>query len=141
MHRQSLQGRVHMDHDERWICFVISWHANHARARSDDSRYVLLLEGYGNLPLCGTPEKKRFFAVDETAKPLLEAEQKVFHTAVARLLHLSKKGRPDIMTVVAFLCTRVTRATIEDCLKLERVMGYLKKTKVSTLQLKLCGLL
>mgnify|MGYP007038414176 CR=1 FL=1 len=58
--------------------------------------------------------KKTLFAIDETAELLPEAERKVFHTAVARLLYLSKRARPDIMTVVAFLCTRVTRATTED---------------------------
>jgi hypothetical protein len=36
------QGRVHLDYDERGKCSVISWHANHTRARSSDSRYVLL---------------------------------------------------------------------------------------------------
>ncbi len=36
------QGRVHLDYDERGKCSVVSWHANHARARSSDSRYVLL---------------------------------------------------------------------------------------------------
>ncbi len=73
-----------------------------------------VLEGYDNLPPCITPGKKTLFAIDETAELLPEAERKVFHTAVARLLYLSKRARPDIMTVVAFLCTRVTRATTED---------------------------
>ncbi len=45
------------------------------------------------------------------------------------------------MTVVAFLCTRVTRATTEDRQKLERVLGYLKGTADYTLQLKPCGIL
>jgi hypothetical protein len=108
-----------------------------------DMSYYLekLLKGYDNLPPCSTPGKKTFFAVDEVTETLPEAERKVFHTAVARLLYLSERLRPDIMTVVAFLCTRVTRATTEDRQKLERVLGYLKKMKTYTLQLKPCGLL
>jgi hypothetical protein len=81
-----------------------------------DMSYYLekVLEGYDNLPPCIMLGKKMLFAVDETAELLSEAERKVFHIAVARLLYLSKRARPDIMTVVAFLCTRVTRAMTED---------------------------
>ena len=96
-----------------------------------DMSYYLekLLEGYDNLPPCSTPGKKTFFAVDEATETLPEAERKVFHTAVARLLYLSKRARPDIMTVVAFLCTRVTRATQQDMQKLSRLLGYLSNTR------------
>jgi hypothetical protein len=45
------------------------------------------------------------------------------------------------MMVVAFLCTRVTRAMTEDYQKLERVSGFLKGTVNYTLQLKLRGIL
>jgi hypothetical protein len=69
------------------------------------------------------------------------SEWKVFHTAVARLLYLSKRARPDIMTVVAFLCTQVMRAMTEDHQKLERVLGYLKGMVDYMLMLKLHGIL
>jgi hypothetical protein len=45
------------------------------------------------------------------------------------------------MMVVAFLCTRVTRALMEDHQNLKRVLGYLKKMVSYMLQLKPCGLL
>jgi hypothetical protein len=101
-----------------------------------DMSYYLekVFKGCDNLLPCIMPGKKTSFAADETAELLTEAERKVFHTAVARLLYLSKRARPDIMTVVAFLCTRVIRATTEDCQKLERILGYLKRTKDYTLQ-------
>jgi hypothetical protein len=63
-----------------------------------------------------------------------EAERKKFHTAVARLLYLPKRARPDIMMVVAFLCTRVTRSMTEDHQKLKRVLGYLKTMENYMLQ-------
>jgi hypothetical protein len=55
-----------------------------------DVSYYLekLFEGYNNLPLCIMLEKKTLFAVNDTVEPLVEAEQKVFHTAVPRLLYL-----------------------------------------------------
>jgi hypothetical protein len=108
-----------------------------------DMPYYLkkVLEGYDSLSLCSMPRKKTLFAVDDMADSLAEAEQKVFHTALVRLLYLSKRARPDIMMVVAFLCTRVTRTMTEDRQKRERILGYLKKMEDYMLQLKLRGLL
>ncbi len=57
----------------------------------------------------------------------------MFHTETAKLLFLAKRVRPDILTVVSFLCTRVTRATVEDRKKLARLLGYLKGTKEQSL--------
>jgi hypothetical protein len=51
----------------------------------------------------------------------------------AKLLFLAKHVRPDILTVISFLCTRVTRATVEDRKKLAWVLGYLKGTKTQGL--------
>jgi hypothetical protein len=40
---------------------------------------------------------------------------------------LAKRARPDVLTAVIFLCTRVQIATCEDREKqLKRVLGYLK---------------
>jgi hypothetical protein len=107
-----------------------------------DMSYYLekVLKGYDNLPPCSTPGKKICFELDEKVELLSEAEWKAFHTTVTRLLFLSKRTRPDIMTVVAFLCTRMMRATT-DCKQLEQVLGYLKRMKDYTLQLKPQGLL
>ncbi len=49
----------------------------------------------------------------------------IFHSVVAKLLHLSKRARPDIEPTVAFLCTRVSKSTEEDWKKLGRVLRYL----------------
>jgi hypothetical protein len=43
-----------------------------------------------------------------------------------KLLYLAKRARPDILTVVMFLCMRVQNATVQDRSKLDRVLGYLK---------------
>jgi magnesium-transporting ATPase (P-type) len=53
---------------------------------------------------------------------------KKFHTTVARLLYLSRRGRPDIITAVGFLCTRVKGLMVEDYKKLVQVLGHLRQT-------------
>ena len=73
-----------------------------------------LLESYKNLVARPTPSNKSIFQVSEDAVVLQEEERKVFHSVVAKLLYLSKRAKPDIPMAVSFLCTRVTRATVED---------------------------
>lgn len=68
-----------------------------------------------------------------------EKSRKLFHTTTAKLLYLAKRARPDILTAVTFLCTRVQRATVEDMQKLERVLGYLKHTQDRVLMLRAPG--
>jgi hypothetical protein len=94
-----------------------------------------------NLREYTSPAAKNAFWVDPKAELLNEADRKLFHTKVAKLLYLSKRARPDLLTIVSFLCTRVTRATKEDAGKLSRVLGYLKRTKEETLRLKPAGIL
>ncbi len=52
-----------------------------------------------------------------------------YHTITAKLLHLTKRARLDILTVVSFLCTRVTKPTAEDMKKLLHLLGYLHGTR------------
>ncbi len=55
------------------------------------------------------------------------------------MLYLAKRARPDILTAVSFLCTRVQSATEEDEKKLLRVLGYLKSTVSKVLYLRAAG--
>jgi hypothetical protein len=73
---------------------------------------------------CVTPAKANLFSVSKGQEPV---DAVVFHSIVAKLLYLGKRGRPDIL--LPFLCTRVKSPTVEDGRKLERVLGYLKLTK------------
>jgi hypothetical protein len=74
-----------------------------------------------------TPTKPNLFKADDAAEPLVEKAK--FHSVVAKLKYLGKRGRPDILLPVQFLCTRVKAPTANDERKLERVLGYLKLTK------------
>ena len=44
------------------------------------------------------------------------------------MLHITKRARPDVEPTVAFLCTRVSKSTEEDWLKLKRLMRYINST-------------
>jgi hypothetical protein len=45
-----------------------------------------------------------------------------------QLLYLSQRGRPDIRTAIAFLCTRLQKPDVDDYKKLIRVLKYLQGT-------------
>ena len=53
---------------------------------------------------------------------------KGFHSVVARLLYLCKRGRPDVALPVHYLCTKVKDPNVKDELKLKRVLGYLQSS-------------
>jgi hypothetical protein len=89
-----------------------------------------VLKSYGaEVKTCVTPAKANLFSVDKGAKRI---DGVLFHSIVAKLLYLGKRGRPDILLPIQFLCTRVKGPTVEDKRKLERVLGYLKLTRVWT---------
>jgi hypothetical protein len=73
------------------------------------------------------PAMQKLFDVTPGSKKCLDSMK--FHSVVAKLLYLGKRGRPDILMAVQFLCTRVKEPTLEDEKKLERVLGYLSMTK------------
>jgi hypothetical protein len=71
---------------------------------------------------------------NEEGSPLLDDEEKkYFHLTVAKLLFMAKRARPDLLTVVSFLCTRVQEATQQDMSKLKRMLGYVKATQDNAL--------
>lgn len=76
-----------------------------------------------------TPATDGLFEQRADAQPVSDAEQKRFHRAVARLLYLAKRARPDTLTTVAYLATRVTRCTTHDVEKLGRLLRYVNHTK------------
>lgn len=86
-----------------------------------------LLEGVEGK--AATPATDTLFKVREDAELLGPKEQAELHTIVAQLLYLTKHTRPDIMVPVAFLTTRVQKATVDDKAKLDRILKYLNGTR------------
>jgi hypothetical protein len=63
------------------------------------------------------------------APPCSEEKRKQFHSLVAKMLYLVMKSRPECLTAVAFLATRVSRCTEHDWEKLVRLLRYVNVTK------------
>eukprot|EP01040_Poterioochromonas_malhamensis_P019305 gene19305-22776_t len=85
-----------------------------------------------------TPATSNLFRVNEGGKEevlLSKTRKEKFHSTVQKLLYMSKKARPDILTSVAFLTTRVLRPTYEDEKKLKRLLSYLHGTRELALTL------
>ena len=57
----------------------------------------------------------------------VRAEQ--YHSRVAKLLYLAKRVRPDILTAIAYLSTRVLAPTEDDWAKLGRLLKYINGSK------------
>ena len=56
-------------------------------------------------------------------------EAEWFHSYVAKMLWLSKRVRPECLTAVSFLSTRVNNCDEDDLRKLRRLLGYLRATR------------
>ena len=71
-----------------------------------------------------TPALSNLFELVDS--PLLDdARRERFHSLVAKLLYLAKRVRPDILTAISFLATRVQAPTENDWKRLIRVLRYL----------------
>ena len=75
-----------------------------------------------------TPAASHLFDVNEKQEKLDHEKKQLFHTFVAKLLFVSKRGRPDIQVAIAFLSTRVIEPDIDDWKKLTRLLRYINST-------------
>lgn len=65
-----------------------------------------------------TPAASNLFQIRDDAERLSKTLADEFHTVVAKLLFLSLRAHPDILTAVSMLCTRVSKPDMEDRAKL-----------------------
>ena len=75
-----------------------------------------------------TPAKDHLFKVGKDRLSLEEKRKDPFHTTTARAPFLCEPARPDILTVVAFLCTRALKPDTDDWGKPVRMIGHLELT-------------
>ena len=71
------------------------------------------------------PAANHLFDVNEHQVKLGEDQKNLFHRITAKLLFVSKRGRPDIQVAISFLTTRVTQPDEDDWKKLLRLMRYI----------------
>ena len=75
-----------------------------------------------------TPAPKNLFDTNGEEDLVNESDAERFYLVVAKLLFIGKRGRPDIESVVAYLCTRVLCTTNGDMKKLHRLICSIKST-------------
>jgi hypothetical protein len=95
-----------------------------------------ILEDVRGLERKSIPGGRETFVVTSGSEELGAEKASWYHTTTAKLLYLAKRARPDILTVVSFLCTRVTKTTVEDAKKLHNLLGYLHGTREKVLILR-----
>jgi hypothetical protein len=83
-----------------------------------------------------TPAANHLFLIREDDEELNQSMKDKFHSLVAKLLYIAKRGRPDLLTAVSFLTTKVQKSTLDDWKKLERVGCYLNGTRELKLTLE-----
>lgn len=74
------------------------------------------------------PAKQDLFEEGDGAR-LTEKEREEFHGAVAKLLYLSMRVKPEMLVAVIYLCTRVNCATVDDAKKLRTALQYVYHTR------------
>jgi hypothetical protein len=100
---------------------------------------LLQLIGTGEAEYANTPATTNLFEVDEGSEPLADTDRMRFHSATALALYMAKRARPDLLTTVSYLSTRVTKSTVDDYKKLKRMGAYLNSTKDLKLSLSAEG--
>ena len=88
-----------------------------------------MLKEVGTTKGARTPATEGLFDVRPDADMAIEGQRMIFHRHVAKMLYLAKRARPDCLTAVAFLATRVTKCTVDDLAKLDRLMRYVWATR------------
>ena len=88
-----------------------------------------MLRESGTIGGARTPATASLFDVRDDSDMATEEQRVKFHRLVAKMLYLAKRARPDCLTAVAYLATRVTRCSVDDLAKLERLLKYVNETK------------
>jgi hypothetical protein len=76
-----------------------------------------------------TPATDGLFEVRDSASPVPEEVRVWFHKHVAMILYLAKRARPELLTAVSYLATRVTKCDSDDVDKLFRLIRYIRGTR------------
>ena len=85
-----------------------------------------------------SPGGEKLFEIAEKCERLNKDAGEAFHSDVAKLLYLAKRNRKDILVAVSHLCSRVSCPTEDDQRKLDRIFGYLSRTRDLCTKFK-CG--
>ena len=74
-----------------------------------------------------TPATENLFEIRDVEK-VGQAEREYFHTHIAKVLYVAKRVKPECLTAVSFLTSRVHECDTDDMAKLKRLLGYIRGT-------------
>ena len=89
-----------------------------------------VLEGCGVDKCCATPATDNLFVIREAPK-VSEKEAIWCRSYVAKVLYIAKRVKPECLTAVSFLTSRVGVYDIDDLGKVRRLLGYIRKTRTA----------
>jgi hypothetical protein len=95
-----------------------------------------LMKSSGIQGTAKTPARDTLFEIRADSKHVDESDRKWFHTNTAKLLYLAKRVRPECLTAVSFLTTRVDKVDVDDMSKLKRTLQYINGTQSRGIVLK-----
>jgi Reverse transcriptase (RNA-dependent DNA polymerase)/Zinc knuckle len=126
---KSRYGVISLKHGPNLNYLGMSLDFTHSgEARVTMAGYVdEVLRSSGVTGTARTPASDTLFETGESV--LVSEEVRVwFHRVVAQLLYLAKRVRPECLTAVAYLATRVTKCDSYDVEKLHRLVRYIRGT-------------
>jgi virulence-associated protein VapD len=88
-----------------------------------------MLENSGVIGEAKTPAASNLYETRDEIELVSDEMKEWYHCQVAKLLYLAKRTRPECLTAVAYLTTRVTKCNIDDVVKLVRLIRYIRKTR------------
>ena len=68
------------------------------------------------------------FSHEKDQVELEKDASETFHTYVMKCMFVAKRGRPDILTGISYLSTKVLNPYEEDVKKLTRIISYLQNS-------------
>ena len=87
-----------------------------------------VLEGCGVDKCCATPATDNLFVTREA--PKVSAEEAIWcRSYVAKVLYIAKRVKPECLTAVSFLTSRVGAYDVDDLGKVRRLLGYIRKSR------------
>ena len=75
-----------------------------------------------------TPATADLFTIHESSPLLDDVTAFKFHSVVMAIAYASKRTKPETLTAIAFLTTRVSKPTEQDWIKLQRLLRYINST-------------
>jgi len=114
-----------------FLGMALTFHKDRGIVENNMSGYISeAITDFGEeLKAVTTPARSDLFNVDETAKRLPKPKQKLFHSIVMKLMYVALHSRCNIHSTVGFLSTRVISLTVQDWMKLRRLICYLYGTR------------